>query len=160
MTERPLVEKVLDVVLYAPVGVANTLRTDLPRIVSEGRSQLESRVKVAHWVGEMTVQFGRRALEQKLAARRGLVGDVDSADGIDESGPSGDIDHRRHQPVHAGHAHHQQAPFEGYDSLAATQVVQLLGRLPHGELRLVRDYEVDHRQRRTVLAKIDQLLDG
>ena len=49
-------------------------------------------------------------------------------------------------------------PFEGYNELAAAQVVQLLTRLPHTELVMVRDYEQGHRARRTVLAKLDQLL--
>jgi hypothetical protein len=148
--ERPLIEQVLDVVLYAPVGLANQLRTDLPSLVADGRSALESRVKVAHWVGEMTVQFGRRAIEQKLAERRrpaaGHV--VVESTSTDEATPA-------QQPTAP---HSQHAPFDGYDQLAATQIVQLLGRLPHAELRIVRDYETTHRHRRTVLAKIDQLL--
>jgi hypothetical protein len=151
MDDRPLFEKVLDVVLYAPVGLATQLRSDLPKMVADGRSQLESRVKVAHWVGEMTVQFGRRAIEQKVAERR-----------TSPTAGRGPIDARSTEaaPEHVmAPAHvHQEAPFDGYDQLAATQIVQLLGRLPHGELRLVRSYESDHRRRRTVLSKIEQLL--
>ena len=150
MDERPLLEKVLDVVLYAPVGLATQLRTDLPKMVADGRSELESRVKVAHWVGEMTVQFGRRALEQRLAERRqpAAASSIVSATATDTpraTAPSAQVQHRH-------------PPFEGYDQLAAAQIVQLLGRLPHGELHLVRDFETTHRHRRTVLAKIDQLL--
>ncbi|MEI8238952.1 MAG: hypothetical protein WCI22_05985 [Actinomycetota bacterium] len=146
MDERPLLEQVLDVVLYAPVGLAAQLRTDLPRIVDEGRSQLESRVKVAHWVGEMSVQFGRRTIEQKFAERRRPA--------EPDHQPVGETVHAATVKTHV----HQHPPFDGYDQLAATQIVQLLGRLPHGELRLVREYEADHRNRRTVLAKIEQLL--
>ena len=53
---------------------------------------------------------------------------------------------------------HRLPPFDGYDHLAAAQIVQLLGRLPHGELSLIRSYEASHRGRRTILAKIDQLI--
>jgi hypothetical protein len=148
MDDRPLIEKVLDVVLYAPVGLATQLRTDLPKLVVDGRSELESRVKVAHWVGEMTVQFGRRALEQRLADRRrpatsSSIVSSTATDAPPTTMPSAEVRH---------------PPFEGYDQLAAAQIVQLLGRLPHGELHLVREFETTHRQRRTVLAKIDQLL--
>ena len=149
--ERPLIEQVLDVVLYAPVGLANQLRTDLPTLVADGRSALESRVKVAHWVGEMTVQFGRRAIERQLAERRRPA----ASEVVVESTSTDEATATARQPAAP---HPGQAPFEGYDQLAATQIVQLLGRLPHAELRLVRDYETTHRHRRTVLARIDQLL--
>ena len=151
MDERPLIEQVLVVVLYAPVGLAAQLRTDLPKVVADGRSQLESRVKVAHWVGEMTVQFGRRAIEQKLAERRQPAAAHIVVDASSSEAPAA-----AHEPP--PHSVPQHPPFEGYDQLAAAQIVQLLGRLPHAELRLVRDYESTHRHRRTVLAKIDQLL--
>jgi hypothetical protein len=154
--QRPLIEKVLDIVMYAPVGLATQLRTDptqlvvdVPRMVAEGRTQLEQRVKVAHWVGEMTVQFGRKALDQRLhppvpvvAPPQGTEADTGAAAPPSEALP----------------AVERHAPFEGYDHLAAAQIVQLLGRLPHVELRMVREYEASGRHRRTILAKIDQLL--
>ena len=49
-------------------------------------------------------------------------------------------------------------PIEEYESLAASHVVARLGQLDAGELRRVRDFELAHRGRRTVLGKIEQLL--
>jgi hypothetical protein len=48
----------------------------------------------------------------------------------------------------------------GYDSLSASQVVQRLGGLSHPELEAVRDHELAHRHRRTILNRVDQLLGG
>ena len=49
-------------------------------------------------------------------------------------------------------------PLEGYESLAASQVVDRLDRLARRELEQIREFELAHRGRRTVLGKIDQLL--
>jgi hypothetical protein len=51
-----------------------------------------------------------------------------------------------------------QLPIDEYESLAASHVVARLANLDPAELRAVRRFEVDHRGRRTVLGRIDQLL--
>lgn len=48
-------------------------------------------------------------------------------------------------------------PIDGYDHLAASQVVDRLGALTPTELDLVDGYERAHRHRQSVLAKITQL---
>jgi len=48
----------------------------------------------------------------------------------------------------------------GYDALSASQVVERLVGLEADELVAVRDYERAHRQRRTILGKIEQLAAG
>lgn len=144
--QRPLLEKVLDLVVYVPVGLAAQLRADVPSLVSTGRTRVSERVQVARWVGEMAVTYGRKELERRLTT----VSD----------------EHHVLEPLvavpRAAVAAHVPAlaPFEGYEHLAAAQIVQLLGRLPHAELELIRDYETAHRSRRTILAKLEQLLDG
>jgi hypothetical protein len=45
----------------------------------------------------------------------------------------------------------------GYDTLSASQVVERLAGLPADDLDEVRGYEAAHRNRRTILGKIDQL---
>jgi hypothetical protein len=137
---EPLIERVLDVVLYAPVGLAVQLRTDMPRLVADGRAQLENRVKVARWVGEMAVHVGSKQLQARLHPP--VAAPATPAAVTVPEVPA--------QPL--------SQPFEGYDNLAAAQIVQLLGRLPHVELEMVREYEAAGRHRRTILAKIEQLL--
>ncbi len=48
----------------------------------------------------------------------------------------------------------------GYDSLSASQVVQRLEGLSVAELEEVRAHEAAHRQRRTILHRVEQLLAG
>jgi hypothetical protein len=48
----------------------------------------------------------------------------------------------------------------GYDSLSASQVVQRLEGLSSAELEEVRAHEAAHRQRRTILHRVEQLLTG
>lgn len=48
-------------------------------------------------------------------------------------------------------------PIPGYDTLSASQVVERLAGLSADELGAVRAYEGAHRNRRTILGKIDQI---
>jgi len=48
-------------------------------------------------------------------------------------------------------------PIPGYDALSASQVVERLAGLSAAELDTVRTYEGAHRNRRTILGKIDQI---
>ncbi len=47
----------------------------------------------------------------------------------------------------------------GFDTLSASQVVQRLDGLNRSELVSVRAYEASTRGRRTILSRVDQLLD-
>jgi hypothetical protein len=49
-------------------------------------------------------------------------------------------------------------PLEDYESLAASHVVARLDRLSADDLVQIREFEVAHRGRRTILGKIEQLL--
>lgn len=53
-----------------------------------------------------------------------------------------------------------ELPIVDYDLLAASHVVQRLAQLSVAELEVVRAYEASGRGRRTILAKVDQLLAG
>ncbi len=49
-------------------------------------------------------------------------------------------------------------PIRGYDTLAASQIIKKLDSLDGNELRVIRQYESGKRSRRTILAKIDHLI--
>ncbi len=51
----------------------------------------------------------------------------------------------------------EDLPIPGYDALSASQVVERLAGLAPRELDVVHAYETSHRQRRTILGKIEQL---
>ena len=136
--QRPLRDRVFDIALYAPAGLLRRLRDDLPGVVATGRREVEDRVRVAHWVGEMSVTYGRAELKRRLADASETPAVTDVADAAVPSPP----------------------PFEGYDDLPAERLVQLLSKFPVSELAMIRLYEQSQRGRRTVLAKIDQLIDA
>ena len=48
-------------------------------------------------------------------------------------------------------------PFPGYDHLGSAAVIARLGELDRGERGNVRAYELLHRNRRTVLGRLEQL---
>ena len=106
--------------------------------IAAARAAVERQLRVAHWMGEMTITMARRRLEQELQSLRTspAASPEPEADTVLGDTP----------------------PFDDYPTLTAAQVVPMLADLPHGELQLVREYEVAHRNRRTIVAKIDQLL--
>ena len=136
--QRPLRDRVLDIAVYVPAGLLRRLRDDLPGVIATGRREVEDRVRVAHWVGEMSVNYGRKELQRRMAGASTPPDVTDVAD-ADAASPQ---------------------PFEGYDDLAADRLVQLLSKFPATELAVIRVYEQSKRARRTVLAKIDQLIDA
>jgi hypothetical protein len=60
-TARPAIDKALEALVYAPVGLAVLL----PSLVAEARTQVNERVQVARWVGEMAVEYGRSELAKR-----------------------------------------------------------------------------------------------
>ncbi len=147
--QRPLIEKVLDIVVYAPVGLVLQLRSELDTFVASGRTQVSERVQVARWVGEMAVTYGRREMEKRLTAASARPPAVAT-----------NVIMPVVEPLAVVEAPNLGPPFDGYQSLAATQVVQLMGRMSAEELAAIRTYEAANRARRTILAKLDQLLGG
>ncbi len=130
----------MDLALFLPAGVAAQIRDDLPGLVRKGRDQVE----VARFFGEMAVTFGRNELIKRLEQAEAAAAVV-VADTIPEAAPLAVVA----MPV---------VPFDGYDTLPAAHVVQRLRRLDAPGLTAVREYESATRNRRTIIAKVDQLL--
>jgi hypothetical protein len=66
--------------------------------------------------------------------------------------PPSSVEPTQHRSESSAHL-----PIPGYDALSASQVVERLAGLGADELSAVREYEVAHRNRRTILGKVDQL---
>ncbi|MHB1783835.1 MAG: hypothetical protein ACYCTE_14345 [Acidimicrobiales bacterium] len=64
--ERPLVEQILDVAVFAPVGAVTLASEQLPALVAKGRSVVEGRVNVARMVGRFAVAMARRRVEDAM----------------------------------------------------------------------------------------------
>jgi hypothetical protein len=156
----------LDLLVYAPVGLALTISEEVPKLAAKGRSRLRGPLGTALVVGRFAVQQGRRQVERKVdatsrapsspaaapadvsaAGEEPQVAPADPAPGVVfvASSPSEDV------PAASSLA------IPGYDSLSASQVVQRLAGLSLAELEAVGAYETARRGRRTILTRVAQL---
>jgi len=217
MTEHPdRIERTLEILLYAPIGVGLFLKDTAPTFVemfvSRGRAEFDrrhddvsQRVTTARSLGQVALAFGPPMVRQKVehavgdARRRAeslfaagesddvAVTESETAAPVDSAGPAprnGDAPAPDAPAIRfasaaapttepapaaasgSGWASYQptvapgtsaELPIPGYDALSASQVVERLTGLAPDELDAVHAYEASHRQRRTILGKIEQL---
>ncbi len=183
--ERPLVEQILDVAVFAPIGAVTLASEQLPALVSKGRSVVEGRVNVARTVGRFAVAMARRRVEEAMGgagpgapaspstaparptatAGPGAPARPDGGVGAPRAGSSGRAGARGGAGSGGGGTPRARVEvpdvgglaIPGYDSLAASQVVRRLDGLTGAELASVRAYEEATRGRRTILGRIAQL---
>ena len=74
--DRPLNERLWDLLVFVPAGVAVSAAEELPRLAAKGREHLGVRVDSARAVGQFAVRAGRRgaAPADRWAARRDAAG--------------------------------------------------------------------------------------
>ena len=178
--------QLIDMAVYAPIGLFLLAQKELPNLISSGRTRVTDQITLARFIGKMAVKRGRQELQRRLdaaeAARSGpplqSIVDASSVEVDPRRVPkfvavdaiAGDLGE---QPMPSGltlpeaiiaavaEAPEMDAdaalPIDGYDSLAASQVVVRLTTLTAAELDQVREHEETHRARRTILGKISQL---
>ena len=145
--------RLIDLILFAPVGLATLVQRELPQLVAAGKTRVDNRITLAKFVGRMAVrqtsnEFNRRMqnLEQARAAEASHPGAIPvsfkEADDSKAQGPTS-------LPAALG--------IDNYDTLAASNIVQRLSSLSTVQLDHVRAYEQANRARRTILGKIAQL---
>lgn len=59
-------ERLLDLFVFAPVGMALTLVEELPSLVEKGRNRIEGRSATARVVGQFAVQIGSREVSRRV----------------------------------------------------------------------------------------------
>lgn len=163
-------DRLLDLLVYGPAGLALTAAEEFPKLVEKGRHRVEGQLHTARLVGQFAVQMGRQQVEQTVG---GMLHHEPSASPT--HAPSGPADAVEEVPVGPpaaptpgsttalssnGTMGSDALGIPGYDSLSASQVVQRLGGLSPAELDAVRAHELAHRHRRTILNRVDQLLSG
>jgi hypothetical protein len=164
-------EQLLDLLVYAPLGLLLEARDLLPKLAEKGRQRLGGQVTVARMVGELAVRQGQRRAEKVLERLR----QQNSAGTGSRTAPAPPGNgHRPGQATAAGTsagpgpapapgtvaaAGSSSLAIPGYDTLSASQVVPRLEGLSGAELDAVRAYEEATRARKTVLTRIDQLRD-
>jgi hypothetical protein len=180
-------DRVLDVFVYAPAGFILSALDDFPKLVALGRERLGTQVSNARVMGEFAVKMGAKEFKKRsegLLHRQPATGQAptgQSDDGpvglhsVPTTPPTGGIDDRP-EPMSGpipvpptspstssstnGHVPTASSlAIPGFDTLSASQVVQRLDGLSRGELVAARAYEAGTRGRRTILSRIDQLLE-
>ncbi len=154
------VERLLDVVLYAPIGFVMNLEEVIPELIEKGHQQ----VNMARMFGQFAVKAGgdeaRKRVEQVTEQAGGIVNRRPAAT---TAAPAPTASPVSVADAGAGPATDGLVPDAGslgitdYDALSASQVVPRLAGLAAGELDAVRLYEAAHRGRKTILSKIAQL---
>ncbi len=151
--EKSPLEQALDLLVYAPLGLAVTARTQLPDMVAKGRAQIEGQVTVARFIGQFAVKQGKVEFEKRLKAFSPAPEPEPAPAPVVEPGPVTAAP----APAQAPAPPAADLAIPGYDALSASQVVQRLAGLAPSELEQVRAYEAAKRGRKTVLTKITQL---
>jgi len=210
--DQPLSERLLDLFVFLPTGLAVTLAEELPRLAERGRERLGVQVNSARAVGRFAVTAGSHELKRRSEglkrpssgptvststpttattsraasptsvpprlraiprppADTSLPPDrppapasaaAPSASAAPAPASSAGAGAPTPAPVRPGGGHVPQVAslaIPGFDTLSASQVVQRLDGLSRSELVAVRTYETSSRGRRTILSRVDQLLD-
>jgi hypothetical protein len=162
-------DRILDALVYLPAGLVVAVADEIPKLAALGRDHLGVRVSSARAVGAFAVQAGKDELVRRSERLwRGSGGRPSSPSPASTSAPAGP-GRPGSAPSPApsatagggnGHVPPVSAlAIPGFDTLSASQVVQRLDGLNRVELVSVRAYEASTRGRRTILNRVDQLLD-
>jgi hypothetical protein len=160
-------EQLLDLLVYAPLGLLMEARDLVPKLAEKGRQRMGGQVTVARMIGEMAVRQGQRRAEKVVQRlREQQAGSTASradagatpTNGHGASGANA-TPTATSTPTSAASATPDvgSLAIPGYDTLSASQVVPRLEGLSAAELEAVRAYEEGTRARKTVLTRIDQL---
>ncbi len=176
--ERNPVDDLVDLFVYAPVGLLYEYDEVLPRLVRRGKSQ----VQLARVMGQMALRGGGAApvnlvvetLAKMLAERITEIGaSVGLAPPTDDEAATDRPTDRRASPTDDERLDVDREvvdaevvddlppdaplPIASYDDLTAREIIGLLDELDGGQLARIRAHEEANRGRKTVLAKLDRL---
>jgi hypothetical protein len=177
-------ERLLDVLVYAPIGLVLTAVEEFPRMAERGRNRLGVRVSSARAMGHLVVVAGGKELHRRSNGVLRRPGRAPAAPPAPDPTPGPGLHSVSTEPATTAPPHVTNGstvpppgtPSPGprvsshvpdasdlaipaYDTLSASQVVQRLDGLSRGQLVAARAYEDGTRGRRTILSRIDQLLD-
>lgn len=180
--QKAPIERALELVVYAPIGFALFAKDMLPPLVQQfvtrGRQEVEDLTeKVEHQLGQARIigQFAvsqggeqiRRGVRSRVGEARERGEEVARTVGFGPSAEEPPPARTEAAPAattpsattggNGSRGDSSHLPIPDYDELSASQVVARLAGLSDIELAAVREYETSHRQRKTVLTRIDQL---
>ena len=137
---------VVDVAVLAPIGLVKRARTLIPELIEEGRSTVASAQTIGRFVTPILRKQGKKLVTGKVGTARPKRTPAASAPKVPAPQTS------RAPDIETG-----SEPFVGYDHLGSAAVVARLGEFSAAQRRAIGSYEASHRNRRTVLGRLDQL---
>jgi len=154
------IEQLLDLLVYAPLGLVTQLDELLPGLIERGRSQ----AVMARTIGEFAVRAGSEKVQGRAdGAQKQLETIVRSlldlaasrlASEPTQQEPTATTD----EPVDGRTtAEDSELPIAEYDQRKAAEIVPLLAKLSAEQRSVIGEYEALNRNRRTILNRIQQL---
>lgn len=146
--EENLGEQLLDLLIYAPIGLLLEAKDLIPKLADRGRGQValtQLAGKVAGNRGrDETAPLFRQLVEAAGAALSSMTTDEhELSDELDDHGESSEDD--------------LSLPIKNYNAFSAPQLLEKLEALDQQQLDEILDYELTHRDRQTVTNRIKQL---
>lgn len=145
-------DQLVELLLYAPVGIALEAVDNLPKYIERGKSQ----ITLGRFVAKAAAKKGSSTIEslgERVVQEAGqVIVDVFGIDLTPDVASDEPVAPPRPEPTHDA-----DLPIANYDSQAAAQIVKLLGQLTPDERDLVAAHEKAGRGRVTILRKIEQL---
>ncbi len=160
--ERRPIDQLVDLFVYAPVGLVYEYQDVLPKLIKRGKSQ----VQIAKLLGTMAAKQGQKTVEGRIddafdsatsSVAQGIT-DVGARVGLAPEPartlPDAEVEVDVEVEVEVDT---RPLPIAGYDQLTAKQIVALVADLEFGQRTRIESYEASHRARKTVLAKLRSL---
>ncbi len=146
--EENLGEQLLNLLIYAPIGLLLEAKDLIPKLADRGRGQ----VALTQLAGKVAGNRGRDEtaplFRQLVEAARAALGSMTTdehelSDELDDHGESSEDD--------------LSLPIKNYNAFSAPQLLEKLEALDQQQLDEILDYELTHRDRQTVTNRIKQL---
>jgi len=138
-----LAERLLDVFVYAPLGLALEAKEMIPKLAERGRGQ----VALTRLAGTVAAQRGQAEASK-------LIDEISDALATFLGGDSAPA-----TPAEPKNTGGGDLPILGYAELTAVEIVRLIAELDDEELDIIEAFERAHRNRSTVLNRIRQRRD-
>jgi len=156
--ESDPVEALLDLLLYAPLGLVTQFDELLPGLIERGRSQ----AAMARTIGEFAVRAGGQKVTQRAddtgrtleAAARTILGVLSGM--VDRTAKDAGAEATASSPS-APASESEDLPIAEYDSLKATEIIPELDALDPSQRAVIEAHERAGRARKTILHRLAQL---
>jgi hypothetical protein len=154
------VEQLLDLFLYAPIGLVSKGSEALPELVKRGRTQASNARVIGQFALGASNAKARKSLsdaEAHLQQFLKIVSESARRSSTQPESSTSSASPTKNATAAVSVDHGVDDLIEAYDSLTATQIFPLLAPLDPEQLDRIETYEQSQRARKTVLNRLRQL---